>query len=103
MAINMALVPAPRAPEFDAAAPAPKKAGYGQVPEYLEQRKAQWQVEGEARRKAAEIKAACPPGHRMLPEEERVETLALVSSSLEAAKKEVRERVEPHAPPKRRP
>ena len=45
---------------------------------------------GEARRKEAVIKAACPPGHRMLPEEERAETLALVTSSLEAAKKEVR-------------
>ena len=61
------------------------------MPEYLEERKARWAVEDEAKRKAAEIAAACPPGHRMMPEEERVATLELVTSSLAEAKAMVRE------------
>ena len=65
-------------------------ADYGVVPAYLEERKAKWAVENEAKRKAAEIAAACPSGHRMMPEEERVATLELVSTSLAEAKAMVR-------------
>jgi hypothetical protein len=89
LAANMVVEGAPRPSVADAAVPPPKKEGYGKVPEYLETRKAMWKVEEAARQKEAEIKAACPPGHRMLPEEERTETLTLVTTSLDAAKKDL--------------
>jgi hypothetical protein len=89
LALNMALAPAPR-PAPAAEVPISQRENYGKVPEYLEARKAQWAVEESAARRAREIREACPPGHRMMPEEERAETLALVTTSLEAAKKEVR-------------
>ena len=78
-----------RPPPTDAAAPLPKRTGYGAVPEYLSDRKAGWAVQDEAKRKAAEEKKACPPGHRMMPEEERAATLTLVTQSLSEAKEEV--------------
>ena len=78
-----------RSPTLDAAAPLPKRVGYGAVPEYLSDRKAVWAVEEAAKRKAAEEKKACPPGHRMMPEEERAATLMLVTQSLSEAKGEV--------------
>jgi hypothetical protein len=84
----MALVPAPK-PAVSEPVPFTQRENYGKVPEYLEARKAHWAVEESAARKEREIREACPPGHRMMPEEERAETLALVTQSLEAAKKEV--------------
>ena len=85
----MTLAPAPR-PAAAPTVPITQRENYGKVPEYLEARKAQWAVEESAARKEREIREACPPGHRMMPEEERIETLAMVTASLEAAKKEVR-------------
>lgn len=83
------LVPAPRIITVDPSVPEPKREGYGKVPTYLESRKAEWAAKSEKERKEKEIRDACPPGHRMMPEEERVETLAMVTSALEIAKKEV--------------
>lgn len=94
----MALAPAPR-PAPEAVVPISQRENYGKVPEYLEARKAQWAVEESAARREREIREACPPGHRMMPEEERAETLALVTTSLEAAKKEVRSAAAVRLPP----
>jgi hypothetical protein len=88
LALNMSLVPAPKVAPAEEVSIS-KRENYGRVPEYLEARKAKWAAEEEVARREREIKAACPPGHRMMPEEERVETLALVTKSLEEAKKEV--------------
>ena len=83
------LVPAPRIITVDPSVPEPKREGYGKVPTYLESRKAEWAAKSEKERKEKEIRDACPPGHRMMPEEERIETLSMVTSALEIAKKEV--------------
>jgi len=83
------LVPAPRIITVDPSVPEPKREGYGKVPTYLESRKAEWAAKSEKERKEKEIRDACPPGHRMMPEEERIETLSMVTSALEVAKKEV--------------
>ena len=59
---------------------------FGKVPEYLVEKRTR---EMEAKRKIEEEKRTpkihCPPGHRILPEDERIETIAL----LENRKKEV--------------
>ena len=83
------LAPAPRIITVDPSVPEPKREGYGKVPTYLESRKAEWAAKSEKERKEKEIRDACPPGHRMMPEEERIETLSMVTSALEVAKKEV--------------
>ena len=83
------LAPAPRIITVDPSVPEPKREGYGKVPTYLESRKAEWAAKSEKERKEKEIRDACPPGHRMMPEEERLETLSMVTSALEIAKKEV--------------
>ncbi|XP_054895531.1 enkurin domain-containing protein 1 isoform X2 [Poeciliopsis prolifica] len=46
----------------------------GQVPQYLEERKKQWQKEEEERKRNAPD-PRIPPGHMMLPDSERQETL----------------------------
>jgi len=74
----------------DPAIPEPKRESYGKVPSYLESRKAEWAAKQEVERREKEIRDACPPGHRMMPDEERVETLNMVTNALEEAKKEVR-------------
>uniref|UniRef100_A0A3B4ZUA5 Enkurin domain containing 1 n=1 Tax=Stegastes partitus TaxID=144197 RepID=A0A3B4ZUA5_9TELE len=51
----------------------------GQVPQYLEERKEQWRKEEEERRRNAPDPSA-PPGHTLMPDSERQETL----KSLEA-------------------
>lgn len=59
---------------------------FGKVPDYLVEKRTK---EQEAKRKLDEQNRApkihCPPGHRLLPEDERLETIAL----LENRKKEV--------------
>jgi len=70
-----------RAAEVDPAAPLPRGADYGKLPGYLRERKEAWAAEAEARR-AAELEAqGCPRGHRLMPEAERLETLALLRAS----------------------
>ena len=82
-------MPALKAVAVDPAIPEPKREDYGKVPLYLESRKAEWAAKNEIERREKEIRDACPPGHRMMPEEERLETLSLVTSALEEAKNEV--------------
>ena len=60
----------------DPAAPLPKREDYGSVPSYLQERKESWAEAKETKRLADEAAAACPPGHRLLPDDERIETLA---------------------------
>uniref|UniRef100_A0A3Q3WWJ9 Enkurin domain-containing protein n=1 Tax=Mola mola TaxID=94237 RepID=A0A3Q3WWJ9_MOLML len=52
----------------------------GQVPQYLEERKKQWQKEEEERRRNAPDPTA-PPGHTLMPESERQETLISVKDA----------------------
>jgi hypothetical protein len=52
-----------------------RHAEYGHVPAYLVERQAKAAAEAAAAKKAAEEAAMCPPGHRLLPEDERVQTL----------------------------
>lgn len=57
---------------------------YGRVPEYLEERKAQWaDQEEEVRRKKPDPN--CPPGMCLMPEDERVSTLETLMRSKEEA------------------
>lgn len=58
----------------------------GAVPQYLLERKEVWAAESEARKKREAEAAICPPGYRLMPEEERLETLALVEESLKETK-----------------
>ncbi|GBF95728.1 hypothetical protein Rsub_08710 [Raphidocelis subcapitata] len=61
----------------DAGVPFTQKREYGQVPAYLVERKLQMAQE-EAAREAARQAALIPAGMRVMPEEERTETLALL-------------------------
>jgi len=66
-----------RTPRQQTAPNIPPPTPLGQVPKYLVERKAQW-AEEERKRKEAEERAKEPPGMIRLPEEQRLETLALL-------------------------
>lgn len=53
---------------------------FGAVPKYLQDRKEEW-AETEARRQAALPDPSCPPGMRLMPEDERLETLDILLES----------------------
>jgi hypothetical protein len=57
-----------------------KREGYGKVPNYLIQRKVELARQAEERRAAQEAEAV-PAGMRIMPEEERLETLELLAKS----------------------
>jgi hypothetical protein len=59
---------------------------YGKVPEYLEQRKAMWAEEQEEMRRRAPD-PNCPPGMRLMPENERMSTLEVLMRSKEEAQR----------------
>jgi hypothetical protein len=73
--------PGKRRPSIDPMAPAPKPAEYGTVPAYLKERKSNWAAAAEERARVDAAAALCPPGHRLLPEAERLETLPLLKTS----------------------
>ncbi|CAN0252114.1 unnamed protein product [Laminaria digitata] len=50
---------------------------YGRVPEYLVSRQEEWEREAE-RRRAEAPDPSCPPGMKLMPEEERLKTLGLL-------------------------
>jgi len=77
--------PRQRIQHVDAAAPLPKRADYGTLPDYLKERKESWKEANEAKKRAADEALGCPPGHRIMPDEERLETLQLLKSSLNEA------------------
>lgn len=65
---------------------AAKHDNFGKVPDYIEQRKAKWAVEKEEMRKRMPD-PNCPPGMKLMPDEERRETLeVLLQSRTEALK-----------------
>jgi hypothetical protein len=57
---------------------------YGHVPRYLEERKAQWEHEAEERRRK-EPDPNCPPGMKLMPESERIETLEILERNKQEA------------------
>lgn len=59
-----------------------KHESYGRVPDYIEQRKAKQMAEEEERRRNAPD-PDCPRGMKLMPEEERVSTLQVLSASRE--------------------
>ena len=77
--------PRQRIQHVDAAAPLPKRADYGALPDYLKERKESWKEANEAKKRAADEALGCPPGHRIMPDEERLETLQLLKASLNEA------------------
>jgi hypothetical protein len=74
-----------RAADVDPAQPLPKAADYGRLPGYLRDRKEAWAAEAEAKRQAELEAAGCPRGHRLMPEAERLETLALMRAACDEA------------------
>jgi len=66
-----------------------KHAAYGKVPEYLVHRKADWQYEEDAIRRRAPD-PSCPPGMRLMPNDERESTLNTLFISKEQALKQLR-------------
>ncbi|GBM43040.1 hypothetical protein AVEN_234095-1, partial [Araneus ventricosus] len=52
----------------------------GQIPNYLTERKKQWELERERQLKLRE-EASIPKGYTLLPDEERIETLELLKKS----------------------
>lgn len=60
----------------------------GKVPQYLRQRQEEWRQE-EEQRKAAEPDPSVPPGHTLMPAEERRKTLQLLSEHQESLTKEL--------------
>lgn len=61
---------------------------YGAVPTYLRQRQAEWAEEAEAKKRAEEAKDV-PPGMRLMPLEERLETLRLLRTGIEETQNEL--------------
>ncbi len=57
----------------------------GEVPAYLQARQRAWAEEAEAKAAAEKAARECPPGHRLMPESERQETLALLHASIAEA------------------
>ncbi len=76
----------PRIVTVDPALPAPKRADYGQVPEYLRDRKAIAEAQAEEAARKQKESEGCPVGHRLMPEAERLETLELLKTSIEETK-----------------
>jgi hypothetical protein len=75
-----AVVPALRDPaEHD---PHKINPNFGRVPKYVQDRKAMRAAEEASARAAAKAALECPPGMRLLPEEERVDTLAVLRETL---------------------
>ena len=65
-----------------------KHEAYGQVPGYLQQRKKRWEEE-ERIREMNKPDQDCPEGMVCMPEEERLNTLAVLTQSEEEAKREL--------------
>ena len=64
------------------------KTNYGKVPDYLQQRNAQWEEEKEERKRRAPD-PNCPPGMKLMPESERLETLEVLHQSKTEAMKQL--------------
>ena len=79
VAVNRSLKISPRKPERERD-PGRRHADFGAVPEYLQARK-EIQAEEEARRRARQPDPSCPPGMSLMPEAERLETLAILRES----------------------
>ncbi len=65
-----------------------KHESYGEVPGYLRERKKQWEEE-ERLRELNRPDADCPDGMVLMPEEERLETLQVLSQSEEEARQQL--------------
>lgn len=65
-----------------------KKKDYGQVPQYLLERKLEMAADVEAQQRAKEA-ALIPPGMRLLPEEERLETLEILRRNREEVERAI--------------
>lgn len=61
---------------------------YGRVPAYLEERKAQWEEEKEERRKR-QADPNCPKGMKLMPEDERLQTLEVLLTSKDEVSKQL--------------
>jgi len=62
---------------------------FGRVPEYLEERKAQWAVEEDERRRNRPD-PNCPPGMMLMPNEERLNTLEVLKENKAEALRQLR-------------
>jgi len=67
---------------------ASKHDSYGRVPAYLEERKAQWEEEKEERKKRMPD-PNCPKGMKLMPEDERLQTLEVLVRSKDEATKQL--------------
>ena len=65
----------------------PLHQNYGQVPLYLQARKAKWAKEEEGRAQMERAMRDCPPGLQLLPESQRLETLSLLETKHEELKR----------------
>lgn len=61
---------------------------FGAVPKYLQDRQKQWALEAEERKKK-EAEKDIPAGMRLMPEQERQETLAMLEKSIQEARDEL--------------
>lgn len=78
-----------RAPRADKQEPNyMQKKDFGQVPNYLLERKMQMAADVEAQQRAKEA-ALIPPGMRLLPEDERLETLAILAKNREEVERAI--------------
>ncbi|GLC39541.1 hypothetical protein PLESTB_001628700 [Pleodorina starrii] len=84
----VASVRPPRPEKRDSAEKYLNKKDYGQVPQYLLERKMQMAADMEAAARAKEA-ALIPPGMRLMPEEERVETLELLKKNREEVERAI--------------
>lgn len=76
-----------RSPEQAAAPPEPKvhHGSYGELPKYLVERRLEMALEREHKERQAAERKFCPPGTRLLPEAERLATLATLRANHEDA------------------
>ena len=75
-------------PVAEKASTSGKHQDFGKVPEYLEQRKAQWEEEKEEIRRR-KPDPNCPAGMMLMPEEERLDTLEILKASKVEALKQL--------------
>ena len=63
----------------------------GSVPSYLQRRKAEWAAEAEAEAARQAAAAECPPGFRLVGQEERERTLSILASERSKAEDALRQ------------
>lgn len=72
------------------APPPPAQPGRGQVPAYLQRRKAEWAAQASAEAELEAARSECPPGLRIVPPEEKAQILSTLAVEKDKAEASLR-------------